>query len=278
MSSGGHRPGRCSVECDARRTAAALATCGPLRSFVGGRFPAGRRASRQAAPCTGSCGGAEQSAGTVPCPGLLHLRAVASRNSRRDCVRCVQTAAPGQSTKRAARADRRPGLAGRAGPGGPAVRKAQAAPRTACVPACLLVATEIASAGYPLPRDWMLAVRHESPNRPCEGAPGQDGARGRARSALRHLTRRGGSSAVSNANEASSATGHETEHRRGVGASAPTAEVKRPGLPGRAFDAEVNALKADTCERVQRAGSGRPRPDPCVTSWASRSLPSSSAG
>ena len=43
-------------------------------------------------------------------------------------------------------------------------------------------------------------------------------ARGRARSALRRLTRRRCLSAVSAANAASSAPGHETEHRRAVGA------------------------------------------------------------
>ena len=58
------------------------------------------------------------------------------------CARFVQTTATGQRTTRAARAATTPGLAGRAGPGGPAVRKAQTVPRTVCVPAHLLGATQ----------------------------------------------------------------------------------------------------------------------------------------
>ena len=168
-----------------------------------------------------------RSALRADCTAMLGLRS-RRRTHCANCVRSVRTAAPGQSTKRAARADRRPAL---------------------------LAATEIAPAGYRLPRATVLGIRHERPRRPCEGAPGQDGARlggaekrrarGRARSALRHLTRRGCSSAVSKANEASSATGHETEHRRGVGATAPAAEVKRPGLPGRTFAAQLIARTAD---------------------------------
>ena len=52
--------------------------------------------------------------------------------------------------------------------------------------------------------------------------------RGRARSALLDPTRRSSSSAVSAANEASSTAGHETEHRRGVGAQRRPHHVCQP--------------------------------------------------
>ena len=46
--------------------------------------------------------------------------------------------------------------------------------------------------------------------------------------------------------EVSSATGHETEHRKGVGAPAETAEAKPSGLPGRAFARANPNRKRDT--------------------------------
>ncbi len=70
------------------------------------------------------------------------LRCSASWPRRRThfahCVRCVRTSATSQWTIRASREATSPGLAGRAGPVGPAVRKAQAVPRTACPRAHLL--------------------------------------------------------------------------------------------------------------------------------------------
>ena len=89
------------------------------------------------------------------------------------CAHCTQTRAPSQMTKRAARAD--PGPA-------------------------LLAATHSARAEHRLPRIPPIARSDEPPPRPRKGAPGQAAqrlggaekrrARGRARSALRHLTRR----------------------------------------------------------------------------------------
>jgi hypothetical protein len=73
----------------------------------------------------------------------------------------------------------------------------------------------------------------------CVGGAEKRRACGRARSALRHLTRRDCLSAANEVSEASFAAGHMTEHRRGVGAPAPTAEVACRGLSGRAFAAQI---------------------------------------
>ena len=130
------------------------------------------------------------------CTAVLGLRS----RRRTHCVRFalfVQTTSTSQSTKRAARADRSPAL---------------------------LVAPQIAPIEYRLPRctggSWASA-NHSAAGK---GVGGQAAARlgsaekrrarGRARSALRGLTRRSCSSVESEANAASSSTGHETEHRR----------------------------------------------------------------
>ncbi len=162
---------------------------------------------------------------------------------------CVQTGAASQFTKRASHADPRPGLAGRAGPAGPAVRKAQAVRWTACVRAHLLVATEIAPAGHRPPRGNACGSCREQRPRPSKGAFGQDGARlwgaekrrarGLARSASCPLTRRGCPNAANAVSEVSSATGPRGRASQGRRRAAPTAPVKRHGLPGRAFAAPV---------------------------------------
>jgi hypothetical protein len=139
---------------------------------------------------------------------------------------CAQTNAPSQMTTRAAREAASPGLAGRAGPGGPAVRKAQAVPRTVCVPAHLLSAPE---ARCSLPERAFAHTTVVFWSKTTTGAARQavpgggdfcgDEERKRsvgARSALRELTRRSCLSAVSEANEASSATRLKAEHRSGV--------------------------------------------------------------
>ena len=184
------------------------------------------RASRQAVPGGGE--DARRSALRADCTALL---GPGSRRRTRfvRCAHCAQTAAASQMTKRdCVRAD--PGPA-------------------------LLVAPDIAPAGHRPPRQPPSWLRDETHCRLSEGACGQAAARvggaekrrarGRARSALRHLTRRSCLSAVSEANVASSAAGHETEHRREVGAAAPTAEVSRRGLPARAFAARSDRHRDD---------------------------------
>ena len=267
-----------------RRTATAWATFGPLRSFVGARFHAGvaRRARRHPAgahavavgaarrlhcapwrlQAPGRAPGTEQSAGTVPCPGLLHRPAVASQNSLRE-LRSLRSDSCAGSVYEARCARRPQACASRRHRNRPCRVPPAASHGLGCSPR---------KTKTPLRR--CARAGRGAPGRRREGQQGQSGpgdrlclaygrasrpgaackarARGRARSALRHLTRRGCSSAVSEANEASSATGHETEHRRGVGAPAPTAEVKRPGLPGRTFAAECTAPNADD-HRQQRA-------------------------
>ncbi len=162
---------------------------------------------------------------------------------RTHCVRCalsVRTTAPSQSTKRASRAD--PGPA-------------------------LLVATEIAPTGHRPPRGPSCAFSRKKHQRVRKGAFGQIAARlwgaekhrarGPARSANRQLTRRSCLSAVSAANEASSATGPRARASQGSRRKAPTAPVKRCGLPGRAFAAPTCARKANVQGR-QGAECRRP--------------------
>ncbi len=125
-----------------------------------------------------------------------------------------------------ARAAASPGLAGRAGPGGPAVRKAQAVPRTACVHAHLLGAPQARRglSGHAFAGAFVVRYEREEPSRravPAGGdlRGGEDRRTGvGARSALRRLTRRNCLSAVSEANAASSATRPLAENRSGVGA------------------------------------------------------------
>ena len=116
-------------------------------------------------------------------------------------VHCAQTVAPSQITKRAARAD--PGPA-------------------------LLAAPHFAPGGQRLARGSGGGHCGECHQPHSKGGSGQAGARlggaehrsarGGARSALRDLTRRSCSNAVSEANEVSSAPGRGREKRRAVGA------------------------------------------------------------
>jgi hypothetical protein len=93
----------------------------------------------------------------------------------------------------------------------------------------LLVASEIAPAGHRLPRAERLVVF--GPKRTNAPAKARSGRTGRA----------------------SSAPSHETEKHRGVGGTPPTAEVKRFGLPGRAFAAPTATRES----RPRTAASGR---------------------
>ncbi len=125
-----------------------------------------------------------------------------------------------------ARAAASPGLAGRAGPGGPAVRKAQAVPRTACVPAHLLGAPQgrRGLSGHAFAGCLVVCDEREEPSRRAVPTGGdlwsdEDHRPGvGARSAQRRLTRRNCLSAVSEANAASSATRPLAENRSAVGA------------------------------------------------------------
>ena len=121
-----------------------------------------------------------------------------------------------------------PGLASRAGPGGPAVRKAQAVPRTACVPADLL-GVEQALRRLPC-RAFAGAsfafVANTQAGGSRQAVPGRGDFCGDekrrpavgARSALRRLTRRSCSNAANAVRAVSSATRPRAEHRSAVGA------------------------------------------------------------
>jgi hypothetical protein len=146
------------------------------------------------------------------------------------CVRSVQTIATSQFTSALARAATSPSLAGRAGRGRPAVRKAQAVPRTACVPAHLLGAAQARRGlpGHAFAVAFVLLHPREEPSRQAVPAGGdlwsdEDRRTGvGARSALRELTRRNCLSATNEVSEASSATRPLAENRSAAGA------VRRP--------------------------------------------------
>ncbi len=137
-------------------------------------------------------------------------------------------AATSQITKRAARAATSPGLAGRAGPGGPAVRQAQTVLRTVYVRAHLLGAPEAHSSlpARAFAATPLLVQRKAKAVPERRAAPGggdfcgdeERRAEVGARSALRDLTCRSCLSAVSAANEASSAAPPWTEHHSAVDA------------------------------------------------------------
>jgi hypothetical protein len=181
------------------------------------------------------------------CADSAAMLGAGSRRATRS-VRCAQTSAAGQITKRAARADPAPALlvAPQIAPGGcrlprrlrsgvrpedlrgevarryaisveVASRKPKAESRsqaaTPSMPLCAQRRHGLRREPMPCPQRCAVG----SPQRALRGAE-ERRTRGRARSALRDLTRRGCSSAVSAANVASSATGHVAEYRRAVGA------------------------------------------------------------
>lgn len=123
--------------------------------------------------------------------------------------------------------------------------------RCARTPPVALRATVVLPAATATPPS--AKARPGRPLRACE-APRSTGVMAARASALRHLTRRSCLSAANEVSEASSATGHEPEHRRAVGRR-PIASVARCGLPGRAFAAPM--------PRQQTSSFGdRPHADP----------------
>ena len=157
--------------------------------------------------------------GSLRCSGSWPRR----RTHYAHCVSSVQTTAASQITKRAARAD--PGPA-------------------------LLVATEIAPAGYRLPRFPPLSSSPEKTSPPrnlgasakaragsrrrASAQPRSAGLVARARSALRLLTRRGCLNAANAVRAVSSAAGPRDRAPQGTLAQRGQA-VKRRRLPARAF-------------------------------------------
>jgi hypothetical protein len=89
------------------------------------------------------------------------------------------------------------------------------------------------------------SVHRQSRGRVCAGSDicgaEERKPRGRARRALRVLTRRDCSSVESAANEASFATGHEAEHRREPVAQRRAAAFERRRIPARGFARSVSA-------------------------------------
>ena len=168
------------------------------------------------------------------------------------CVSSAQTTAASQITKRAARAD--PGPA-------------------------LLVATEIAPAGYRLPRvpplssllDKNLGVSAKAragSRRRASAQPRSAGLVARARSALRQLTCRSCLSAVSEANVASSATGPRDRASQGTLAKRGQA-AKRRRLPARAF-ARANRRERTPADCSRTTAMGREPPLSAAMLRASR--------
>ena len=157
------------------------------------------------------------------------------------CALCAQTVATSQLTKRAARADPRPAL---------------------------LAAPEGAPAGHRRPRVPSVGLCRGRQHCCCECVSGQAAAclwsaekrraRGLARSANRHLTRRNCLSAVSAANEASFATGPRDRASQGSRSEAETATAARCGLPGRAFAARnlANKTPAHASHSALRSNTG----------------------
>ena len=174
------------------------------------------------------------------CAALLGPR---SRRRTRfaHCVRCARTASTSQMTKRVLRTRR---------PRACAARRRRNRPRRAPPAAS-------ATARGSRPGRKARLQHHASPRavrreacplrRHSEGGRGRVAARvcgaekrmarGRARSALRGLTRRICPSAANEVSVASYAAGRETEHRRAVGATAPTAEASRRRPSATAFAA-----------------------------------------
>ncbi len=166
-----------------------------------------------------------------------------------NCVRCVQTTAASQTTKRAARAD--PGPA-------------------------LLVATEIAPAGYRLPRVPPLscsldknlggsAKARAGSRRRASAQPRSAGLVACARSALRYLTRRGCLNGAHAVSVVSSAAGPRDRASQGTLAKRGQA-VKRRRLPARAFArakrllCHLSSSRSRPGNRAARAGTRRAAP------------------
>ncbi len=163
----------------------------------------GLHLARQSRVRTGRYASLERSALRADCPAILGL--VARRRTRfAHFVRCAQTTATSQSTMRAARAATSPAILG-----APEALRDLSGRAFAVNRGVLLAwATRAASVAWrqALPGRGDLCGGEE--RRPSVGA----------RSALRELTRRSCLSAVSAANEASSATRLKAEHHSAAGA------------------------------------------------------------
>ena len=188
-----------------------MSPVGPLPPFAESALAGVSAARRRAGPGQGSDGlrfAATALRCSVPAP---------SRNSLRSLRSLRSNSATSQITKRAARA-----------------RPEPCAPRR---PQLRAVALPGRLAGNASVARW--PARHRGS---CNGAPGRDrraseapssaGFGARARSALRELTRRACSTAVSAANGGSCATGPRTRAAQGTRSAAKTASAKRWALPG----------------------------------------------
>jgi hypothetical protein len=178
----------------------------PARSLGSALLPlaAGRQCglhlARQRRVRTGRCASLERSALRTDCPAILGL--VARRRTRfAHFVRCAQTAATSQSTKRAARAATSPAILG-----APEALRDPSGRAFAVARGVLLTRTTSVASRQALPGRGDLCGGEE--RRPSVGA----------RSAHRRLTRRSCLSVVSAANAASSATRLKAEHRSEAGA------------------------------------------------------------
>ena len=195
----------------------------------------------------------------VDCPAVLGL--VARRSTH--CVRyalSAQTDATSQWWKRAARAATSPDLAGRAVPGGTAVRKAQTVPRTVCVPAHLLGASQ-ARRNLPA-RAFAATVEVFAANTSQRRLRGKgcplgaiwvatsSAGPGSARvSAHQELTRRGCLNAANEVSAVSSAARPRTEQRSAVDAKRRPPPHERPvGSPCR--DAPTPRVARSTVEHL----------------------------
>ena len=149
---------------------------------------------------TGRCASLERSALRTDCPAILGL--VARRRTRFvHFVRCAQTVATSQSTIRAARAATSPAILG-----APEALRSLSGRAFAVKRGVLLTRTTLVASRQALHGRGDLCGGEE--RKPSVGA----------RSALRELTRRSCLSAVSAANEASSATRLKAEHHSAAGA------------------------------------------------------------
>ena len=138
------------------------------------------------------------------CPGSVHQPGVASRNSLRE-LRSLRSNKRAESVYEARCARQPQACASRRHPN----RPQRIAPGTACRDApVVLLPKETGVLGEGTYGQAAARLRGAEKRR----------ARGRARSALRKLTRRTCSNAANEVRVVSCATGHETEHRRAAGA------------------------------------------------------------
>ena len=212
---------------------------GAVGSYVSRACAGSARQRRARAGC---CVSPRRSPLRCDCPAMLGLMA-RRRTHYAHCVRCVQTAAPSQMTKRAARAATSPALLGAS----EALRSLPG--RAFAGPWRGFVGTR---------NRWCSRQAVLRAGAVCGGEKRRPGVG--ARSALRHLTRRPCLSAVSAANVASWATRHRAEHRSAVAAK------RRPPQSARA--------RGTACRDARRWAHGRrsfvPASTPAISSHRQR--------